>query len=244
MGGEIRQRSSGAHDRRSCLPGRGQVFVLTGCAGVDRAAGGDRRVVQAGGPDYLGRHAALFRICASHARGRKADRGGWARSGLPRVPSRDVGARRRPKDGGAPAAGGVGHSDDCACSNRAHDDAQRRGPRANHPRGDVSRPTAVQARPHRRPFLCGPPQPSNGWIARCHLRRQSRAVLRGRCLRPVRGARGVFQIAGSPGPNRRRAGGRLARPARHARARCRDCCARRNGTSDPRCRFPVRCFRF
>jgi len=42
----------------------------------------------------------------------------------------------------------------------------------------------------------GLPQSGNGWIAHCHLRRQNRAVLRGRCLRPLRGARGVLQIAG------------------------------------------------
>jgi hypothetical protein len=57
--------------------------VAMGRAGVGRAAGGDRRVVQAGGPGHLGRHAVLRGICASHARGWKADRGGWARPNYP-----------------------------------------------------------------------------------------------------------------------------------------------------------------
>ena len=214
-----------------------------GHAGVGRAAGGDRRVVQAGGPGYLGRHAVLRGISAPHARGRKADRGGWARSGLPNVPGRDVRVRRRPRDSGAPAAGGVGRPDAGACSNRPGGDAQRRWARADHRRSDVSRPAAIQERPHRRPFLCGLLQSGNGWIARCHLRRQSGAVLRGRCLRAVRGTRGVLQIAGSPGPNRCRSGGRPPRSARHVRAPCRICRVRRGGAGDPRRRFPVRGFR-
>jgi hypothetical protein len=160
-----------------------------GRAGVGGAAGGDRRVVQPGGPGHLGRHAALRRICVSHARGRKADRDGWARSGLPGLAGRDVHVRGRPRDGGAPAAGGVGRPDAGACSDRPGDDAQRPWARADHSRGDVSGPAAVQERPHRRASLCGLPQSGNGWIARCHLRRQSGAVLRGRYLHPVRRSR-------------------------------------------------------
>jgi len=138
--------------------------------------------------------------------------------------------------------GGVGRPDAGACSNRPGGDAQRRWARADHPGDDVSGPAAVQERPHRRASLCGVAQSGNGWIARCHLRRQNGAVLRGRCLRPVRGARGVLQIAGSPGPNRRRPSGRPPRPARHDRARCRDCRVRRCGAGAPRHRFPVRGF--
>lgn len=73
-----------------------------------------------------------------------------------------------------------------ACSSRPGGDAQRRWARANHPRGDVSGPAVVYERPHRRASLCVLPQSGNGWIARCHLRRQRGAVPRGRRLRPVR----------------------------------------------------------
>ena len=206
-------------------------------AGVGRAAGGDRRVVQAGGPDRLGRHAILRGICASHARGRKADRGGWARSRLSGVPGCDVRVRRRLRDGGAPAAGGMGGADAGACSNRSGGDAQRRRARADHPRGNVSGPAVVQECPHRRTSLCGVPQSGGGRIAHCHLCRQSRAVLRGRDLHPVCGARGVLQIAGNPGPNRHRAGWRPPRLARHRRARCRDCRVRHGGAGAAGRRF-------
>ena len=211
-----------------------------GRAGVGRAAGGDRRVVQAGGPGDLGRHAVLRGICASNARGRKADRGGWARSRLPGIPRRDVRARRRPRDGGAPAAGGMGRPDAGACSNRPGGDAQRRRARADHPGGDVSGPAAVQERHHRGASVCGLPQSGHGWIARCHLCRQNGAVLRGRGLRAVRGARGVLQIAGNPGPDRRHPGGRPPRPAGHVRAPCRDGRVGRGGAGAAGRRFAVR----
>src|SRR5439155_9386222 len=64
------------------------------------------------------------------------------------------------------------------------------------------------------------------WIAGCHLRRQSGAVLRGRRRHPVCGLCGVLQIAGSPGPYRRRPGGRPPRPARQ-------CPSRRRWRSSP-----------
>ena len=71
----VRPRCSSAHNGRSRLSGRRRVAVAMGRAGVGRAAGGGRRVVQADRPGHLGRHAALRGICASHARDRKADRG-------------------------------------------------------------------------------------------------------------------------------------------------------------------------
>ena len=215
-----------------------------GRAGVGRAAGDDRRVVQAGGPGHLGRHAVLCGIRASNARGWKADRGRWARSRLPGIPRPDVRARRRSQYGGAFAAGGMGRPDAGARSNRPCGDAQCRWTGADHPRGCVSGPAAASERPHRRPSVRGLPQSGNGRIARCQLRRQSGAVLRGRRLHPVRGARGVFQIAGNPGPNRRHRGGRLPRPARHVRAPRRDGLVRRGGAGAAGRGFPVRGFRF
>jgi len=62
------------------LGGGGSPWVVLG---VGRAGGGDRRVVQAGGPGHLGRHDLLRGICTWHTRGRKADRGGGRDPGYP-----------------------------------------------------------------------------------------------------------------------------------------------------------------
>ncbi len=107
----VRSRSSNAYNVRSRLRGRRRIPVAMGRTGVGRAAGDNCRVVQAPCPGHLGRHAVLRGICAAHARGRKADRSGRTRSGLPGIPGRDICVRRRSRDSGARAAGGVGHPD-------------------------------------------------------------------------------------------------------------------------------------
>ena len=58
--------------------------------------------------------------------------------------------RRRPRNGGSPAAGGVGGPDAGACKNRPGGRRATPVGRADDPRGDVSGPAAVQERPHRR----------------------------------------------------------------------------------------------
>jgi len=78
-------------------------------AGVGRTPGGDRRVVQAGDPGHLGRHAVLSGISRRTSR-RKADRGGGRIPGYPAFLA-DVRVRRRPRDGGAPCSRRRGPSD-------------------------------------------------------------------------------------------------------------------------------------
>jgi len=116
----VRPRSFSAYNGRSRPFGRRRVPVAMVVAAWAALLVAIAFVVQAGGPGHLGRHAVLREICASRARGRKADRGGRARSGLPGLPGHDVRVRRRPRHGGAPAAGGVGrHHSGCSAMSRS-----------------------------------------------------------------------------------------------------------------------------
>src|SRR5882757_9335160 len=53
----VRPRSFSAYNGRNCLLWRRRVPVAMVRAGVGRTPGGDRRVVQAGDPGHLARHA-------------------------------------------------------------------------------------------------------------------------------------------------------------------------------------------
>ena len=62
-----------AQQQAEPLPGPRRIIAAVGRAGVGRSAGGDRHVVQAGGPGDLGGHAAFVnpRFKRSRPKGRR-----------------------------------------------------------------------------------------------------------------------------------------------------------------------------